>query len=400
MKEDTMLPSPAAVGRPHLGWDEERLARAALSRLVEPSDAELVRFLRGTSASEVLAALKRGALGTSRASHWAARLRRLDVEADIRAAEAVGARLVCPGDSEWPTSLGDLGDAEPIALWVRGARDLGDSVDRAVGVVGARACTAYGGGVAADLAASLAEQGWTVVSGGAYGIDASAHRGALAVGGTTVAVLASGIDRPYPPGNARLLDRIAAEGLVVSELPPGDHPTPRRFLVRNRLIAGLATGTVVVEASIRSGALSTAHRSLELGRPTMGVPGPVTSAMSEGIHHAIREFGMILVTKPGEVMDAVGEIGADLAPWPQGEVKASDALPAEVARVLEAVPRPRHRPIATDAVVTCVGLAGETVVAALGQLLARGFVQRVDGRWRRTALADQRSGRPSSGEGA
>lgn len=388
MREDATLPPPP-TGQPyHAGWDEERLARAALSRLVEPSDADLVRFLRRTSASELLAALKGGVLDTSRASHWAARLRRLDVGADIRAAEAVGARLVCPGDSEWPASLGDLGDAEPIALWVRGTPDLGDSLDRAVAVVGARACTAYGGGVAAELAASLAERGWTIVSGGAYGIDASAHRGTLAVGGTTVAVLASGVDRLYPPGNARLLDRIAAEGFVVSELPPGDHPTPRRFLVRNRLIAGLAAGTVVVEASIRSGALSTSHRSLELGRPTMGVPGPVTSAMSEGIHHAIREFGMILVTTAGEVVDAVGEIGADLAPWPQGEVKASDALPAEIARVLEAVPPPRHRPILTDAVVTSVGLAGDTVVAALGQLLARGFVQRVDGRWRRTPRPD------------
>lgn len=378
---------PAPPRRDVRCQDGDRLARAALSRLVEPPDAEMWRLLKGRSATEVLAALKAGALVSPRARHWSARLSKLDVEADVRAAEAVGARLVCPDDREWPAPLADLGDGEPIALWVRGSADLARSTARSVALVGARACTAYGASIAAELAASLAERGWTVVSGGAYGVDAASHRGALAVGGATMAVLASGLDQFYPPGNSRLLERIADEGLLVSELPPGDHPTRVRFLIRNRLIAALVAGTVVVEASIRSGALSTAHHSLRLGRPTMGVPGPVTSAMSAGVHHAIREFGMLLVTNAGEVVDAVGEIGADLAPWPRGDVKRSDGLPAQTARVLEAVPPPPHRPAATDAVVTSAGLAGQTVVSALGHLLAEGFVERLDGGWRRIGAA-------------
>jgi len=370
-----------------MSMSDDRLARAALTRLVEPPDPEMWRLLQGLTALEVLAALKAGALGSPRATHWSARLHKLDVEADVRAAETVGARLVCPEDREWPVQLADLGDGEPIALWVRGAGDLARSTARSVAVVGARACTAYGGSIAAELAASLAERGWSVVSGGAYGVDAAVHRGALAVGGTTVAVLASGVDQPYPPGNSRLLGRIAEEGLLVSELPPGDHPTRVRFLIRNRLIAALVAGTVVVEAAIRSGALSTAHHSLRLGRPTMGVPGPVTSAMSAGVHHALREFGLVLVTSAGEVVDAVGEVGADLAPWPRGEVKRSDGLPVQTARVLEAVPPPPHRPAGTDAVVVSAGLAGQTVVSALGHLLAEGLVERLDGGWRRTAAA-------------
>jgi DNA processing protein len=375
--------STAWAGR--AGWDEERVARAALSRLVEPADPDLVRLLRRHPAAEVLDALWRGALDAPRAPHWSARFHRLDVDADLRAADAVKARLVHPGDPEWPAGLQDLGDAEPVALWVRGTGDLAASVERAVAIVGARACTAYGGSVAAELGASLAERGWSIVSGGAHGVDACAHRGALAAGGTTIGILASGVDQPYPPGNARLLERIATEGLLVSELPPGEHPTRGRFLVRNRLIAALPAGTVVVEASARSGALSTAHRSLQLGRPTMGVPGPVTSAMSQGIHHAIREFGMVLVTGPDQVVDAVGAVGADLAPWPQGPTVPSDRLPSDAKRVLEAVPMPGRGPQDTESIAVAAGLAADAVMSALGRLAAEGFVERTDTGWRRTA---------------
>ncbi len=251
--------------------------------------------------------------------------------------------------------------------------------------MGARACTAYGGAVAAELAASLAERGWSIVSGGAYGVDASAHRGALAVGGTTIAIVACGVDQPYPPGNAQLLERIAVDGLLVGELPPGDHPTRGRFLVRNRLIAAMAAGTVVVEASVRSGALATAHRSLQLGRPTMGVPGPITSAMSTGVHHVIREFGVLLVTGPSEVVDAVGAMGTDLAPWPQGPEVITDALPPDAKRVLEAVPPRGRRPLDAESVASVAGLAVDAVISALGRLAVDGFVERIGTGWRRKA---------------
>ncbi|KIF67740.1 hypothetical protein HY68_02335, partial [Streptomyces sp. AcH 505] len=189
---------------------------------------------------------------------------------------ALGGRFVCPGDQEWPSQLDDLGAAAPIGLWVRGGPDLRLWALRSVAVVGARACTPYGAHMAAGLGAGLAERGWVVVSGGAFGVDAAAHRGALAAGGATVAVLACGVDVVYPRGHAELIARIAEQGLVIGELPPGDHPTRSRFILRNRVIAALTRGTVVVEAQYRSGSLVTARSAQRLGRHTIGVPTPLS----------------------------------------------------------------------------------------------------------------------------
>lgn len=191
-------------------------------------------------------------------------------------------------ESEWPAQLDDLGDGRPVGLWVRGRPSLRMWALRSVALVGARACTEYGAHMAATLGAGLAERGWVVVSGGAYGVDGAAHRGALAAGGATVAVLACGVDRPYPRGHTELITRIAEQGLVVGELPPGEHPTPSRFILRNRVIAALTRGTVVVEAAYRSGALVTARAAQRLGRFAMGVPGPVTSGLSAGVHELLR----------------------------------------------------------------------------------------------------------------
>ena len=151
-----------------------------------------------------------------------------------------GIRLICPGDAEWPGALDQLGQARPYALWLRGRADLRFACSRSVSIVGSRAATSYGGHVAGEIAADLGERGWAVVSGGAYGIDAAAHRGALAAEGVTIAVLACGVDYPYPAGHADLFAAIAAQGLVISEWPPGRHPARMRFLVRNRVIAALA----------------------------------------------------------------------------------------------------------------------------------------------------------------
>ena len=186
---------------------------------------------------------------------------------------------------------------------------------RAVAVVGARACTVYGEHVAGDLAAGLGDRGWTVVSGGAYGIDAAAHRGSLAVDAPTVAVLACGVDVAYPAAHDGLLRSVRAMGVVVSELPPGARPTRRRFLDRNRVIAALGRGTVVVEAALRSGALNTAGHADELSRTVMAVPGPVTSAASAGCHELLRARGAALVTDAADVLDLVGRPG-DRRPRP------------------------------------------------------------------------------------
>jgi DNA processing protein len=238
----------------------------------------------------------------------------------LRRAQRLGARLVVPGDSEWPAPVDDLAQLEPgtddidkhsappLCLWVRGDRSLSEAFTRSVAIVGARAATPYGTQVSSNLAQDLATGGWTIVSGGAFGVDAAAHRGALAAGGVTVAVLACGIDRPYPVGNAALFDQIISHGLLVSAWPPGAEPLRHRFNIRNWLTA-TSSGTVLVEGTARSGGVQTAGRALDLQRPAMVVPGPVTSVMSAGCHAVLRAHAAArLVTSASEVITELSRI--------------------------------------------------------------------------------------------
>jgi DNA processing protein len=359
--------------------DDERLARITLMRIAEPDDVELSAAL-SSGAADVVARLRAGSLPIKAAEACRRRLDGYDPLRDLELADASGARLVCPGDPEWPTQLDDLGLRGPFGLWVRGETDLRRAAVRSISVVGARAATGYGQTVATELAAGVAERGFAVVSGAAYGIDSAAHRGALAVAGVTVAVLACGVDVPYPRAHAALLCRIAADGCVVSELAPGVTPSRHRFLVRNRLIAALSAGTVVVEAGLRSGAGRTAEDALGLCRVLMGIPGPVTSVVSSGVHRMIREGGAILVTNVAEVIEAVGDIGADLAPVQRGPAALLDSLPGECRRVFDALPA--RRPADVLELARESGFGAEQVIAALGQLSALGLVERVDGGWR------------------
>ena len=254
-------------------------------------------------------------------------------------------------------------------------------VRRSVAVVGARACTPYGEHVAAEIGAGLADRGWTVVSGGAYGIDAAAHRGALAVDAPTVAVLACGVDVAYPAAHDRLLATVRAVGVVVSELPPGARPTRRRFLDRNRVIAALARGTVVVEAAVRSGALNTAGHAEGLSRTVMAVPGPVTSATSAGCHELLRTRAAALVTDAADVLDQVGDLVVDASEPRRGEQRPYDDLTRSHLRVLEALPVSRRA--GTDSVGRVAGLDAPTVLRALGLLVSPRAGGGGDGRWRR-----------------
>ncbi len=296
-----------------------------------------------------------------------------------------------PGTAEWPGQLDDLGDARPLGLWVRGGPSLRMWALRSVAVVGARACTEYGAHMAATLAAGLAERGWVVVSGGAYGIDGAAHRGALGAGGATAAVLACGVDRPYPPGHTALITRIAEQGLVVGELPPGDHPTPSRFILRNRVIAALTRGTVVVEAAHRSGSLVTARAARRLGRHVMGVPGPATSALSAGVHEMLRGDA-VLVGDAAEVVELVGAMG-ELPPERRGPVLPTDLLESRTRQVLAGLPG-RGRATAGE-----VALRAQTTqddaVARLYELRALGYVERHGDGWKltRQAMISVRGGR-------
>ncbi|MFG2502640.1 DNA-processing protein DprA [Streptomyces sp. NPDC048441] len=367
---------------------DERLARVALTRILEPGDEVGGRWLRKIGAAEVVRRLgtedeRPAGVTQMRWEGLRARAGKARPERDLAVARDAGVRFVCPGEAEWPAQLDDLGDARPIGLWVRGRPSLRIWALRSVAVVGARACTEYGAHMAASLGAGLAERGWVVVSGGAYGVDGAAHRGALGAGGATVAVLACGVDRPYPRGHAELIRRIAEQGLVVGELPPGDHPTPSRFILRNRVIAALTRGSVVVEAAYRSGALVTARCAQELGRFTMGVPGPATSGLSAGVHELLRGDG-VLVTDAAEVVELVGGMG-ELAPERRGPVVPRDLLAPDAARVLAALPgrgSASAREIALGA-----GTVVDEAVGRLYELRSLGFVERHGDGWQLTRQA-------------
>ncbi|MFJ7968071.1 DNA-processing protein DprA [Streptomyces sp. NPDC096324] len=366
----------------------ERRARATLSRVVEPGDEVCGRWIREVGAPEAVRWLY-GDLGQPRGMtdrRWAglrARAARAAPERDLALARDAGVRFICPGESEWPAQLDDLGDARPVGLWVRGRAGLRLWALRSVAVVGARACTEYGAHMAATLGAGLAERGWVVVSGGAYGIDGAAHRGALGAGGATVAVLACGVDRPYPRGHTGLITRIAEQGLVVGELPPGEHPTPSRFILRNRVIAALTRGTVVVEAAYRSGALVTARAAQRLGRFTMGVPGPATSALSAGVHELLRGEA-VLVSDAAEVAELVGAMG-ELAPDRRGPVLPRDLLHPDAVRVLAALPA--RDPAGTGEIARRAATSADDAVGRLYELRALGFVERHGDGWKLTRQA-------------
>src|SRR4051795_6764302 len=347
LDEDLADGGPAAVRR----------ARAWLSRAVEPGTIDFWRYVDTAGPVEAVRRVRSGTAPERIRALVGARVEQDESLADLRRAERCGARLIVPEDDEWPAlplhsltlatsdepddpraqSTRTLALVPPLALWVRGTGRLDELADRSVAIVGSRASTAYGEHVAAELGHQLAQRGWTVVSGGAYGIDGASHRGALAAGGPTMAVLACGVDRPYPSGHDALLGRIAVTGLLVSEWPPGTAPHGHRFLVRNRLIAALSRGTVVVEAAARSGAQATARRAQKLGRTVMVVPGPVTSAMSVGCHELLRTEDMraVLVAGAAHVIEAVGSIGADLADPPERPVTARDGLSDLAVRVLD-----------------------------------------------------------------
>ncbi|MGV2983892.1 DNA-processing protein DprA [Microbacterium sp. AGC85] len=313
---DTLLADTEAFAAARLARPDDdpaqTLARVSWGVIAEPGDGVAGALIARLGAVDAL----RVALDDSRFAlsdrvigeaqrRWRPRARQRDVVRSLQGAHEVGARLLLPGDPEWPESIDDLGEHAPVLLWVRG--DVGRlSMTERVSIVGARAASAYGESVASEFAGDLAASGTLVVSGGAYGIDGAAHRAALGVGGGTVAFLAGGVDRAYPAGHQQLFERIRSTGAMVSELPCGAAPTKWRFLARNRLIAALGMATVVVEAGWRSGSLNTAGHAAALGRPLGAVPGPVTSAASAGCHRLLREYDARCVTSTEEVRELLG----------------------------------------------------------------------------------------------
>lgn len=369
--------------------ERERSARILLAQWCEAGDQALGARVRERGAHAVVEEVLAGHSPLPTSTGLGARVSSGTTYDDAMArwvepawttAERIGARYVVPGDLEWPSQLDDLRDTAPLGLWLAGAGDLRLLALRSISVVGARSATAYGEGIARELGAHLAECGWLTVSGGAFGIDAAAHRGALAVGGATACVLAGGVDVPYPRSHADLLARIRDAGVLISEAPLGGAAMRHRFLTRNRIIAALSRGTVLVEAALRSGGRSTVREAGLLSRVVMAFPGPVTSPMSGGCHAVIRDETAQLVTSPREVLALVeGRLTSD-AP---GSADADDALGWRERRVLDAVPARRAAPLVNIARVAGLGLA--EAMTALGTLDALGLVQRAGEGWARRA---------------
>ncbi|MFC3999553.1 DNA-processing protein DprA [Nocardiopsis sediminis] len=376
---------------------DDAVSRACLTVVAGAGDPVMGALLDLHGASAVWGGLRGGGVlpapaGVRARAHgerwerWCRRASGLDPDQVLSAAADIGSRLVVPGDPEWPGQLDGLAERRPYALWVRGAHDLRNACLRSVAMVGSRAASAYGLHVAGDLAWALAARSWTCVSGGAYGIDSAAHRGALAGRAPTVAVLACGLDLCYPRGNESLFADIAARGTLVSEHPPGTAPTRHGFLVRNRIIAALTPGTVVVEAGLRSGALNTARHALDLCRVLMAVPGPVTSALSAGCHRLLREWRAACVTDATDVAEQVGHIGDDLRPG-GGTALARDALDDLARKVLDSVPARTGAGTAT--IASAAGLGLDLTLGRLGLLAAGGFIERCASGWRvRPGTAD------------
>jgi DNA processing protein len=359
----------------------EVFARGAWTGIAEPGDG-VAGALVATVGAPAALALVQGNSGIAEQpevreglARWRPRFDPDVAERAFRNAAHLGIRLLVPGDLEWPSGLDDLGPHAPLALWCLGGSDPLASLDRSIALVGARAATGYGERVATEAACGLADRGFAVVSGAAYGIDGSAHRAALASGGTTVAVLAGGLDRFYPSGHAQLLARIAREGAVLSELPCGFAPTKWRFLQRNRLIAAISCATVVLEAGARSGSLNTAGHAAALGRPLGAVPGSVFSATSAGCHRLLREYDAVCVRDAADM--------AELAGVPDGRLPLDGLEPAAdplEQRVLDALGR---TPRSTAELARRAGVSVSDARSALGLLQLGGGAEETALGWRR-----------------
>jgi DNA processing protein len=363
----------------------ERFARARWSAVAEPGDADAGRLIAAVGAARSIelldgasqpGALEQAAGGSfaDAVDRWRPRIRQVDSALHLRQAARFGARLVIPGDPEWPAGLDDLGVHAPPALWVRGDAALLGRLERSIAMVGARAATGYGEHVTIEAASGLVDRGFAILSGAAFGIDGAAHRAALASGGATVAFLAGGVDRFYPSAHETLLTRIVDRGAVVSEVPLGTAPTKWRFLQRNRLIAAASRATVVVEAGWRSGSLNTAGHAAQLGRPLGAVPGPVTSSASAGCHRLIREYDAVCVTSAQEMAELVDPTGAPT-------LFTGDPSP-ERTRVLDALTRSgRYVP----QIAAICGMSIDAVRAELGMLELDGLAVAGPTGWRKVS---------------
>ena len=310
---------------------------------------------------------------------WLPRLVLADVVSSFEVAAIVKARLLIPKSRFWPDQLSDLAEATPHCLWYRSNLDEPPTASASISIVGSRNSTSYGDWVTSEIVADCAARDLTIVSGGAYGIDATAHRSALANDQTTIAFLAGGIDRLYPSGNAAIFEKIIERGAAVAEQAPGASPTKWRFLQRNRLIAAMSSATIVVEAGQRSGALNTVTHALELGRSVGAVPGPITSQTSAGCNRIISEGLVSSICAPGEAADlALGKAGWFQAPF--------DGLGSYETRALDAM---TWGALPESQLASSAGLTARELSIALRQLSLLGHVKQTDKGWLKLPLESE-----------
>lgn len=282
--------------------NEEKSARLELFAAIEGGSSFWSSEITQQGAHQTLLRIKDGFYRSSKAEKTLAQMHPGGAAALLESIENAGGIFITPEDATWPEQLEDLA-TPPIGLVVKGKVEALKA--RSIAIVGTRNPTPYGARIASDFAAGFVDREWSIVSGGAYGIDTHAHKGALIAEGITIAVIASGIDINYPAGNERLFAEIAELGAIVSEVMPGTPAFPSRFLTRNRIIAALSMSTLVVEAAFRSGSLRTARDAAELMRPVMAIPGPINSPTSEGTHRLIGERAAEIVTSVSDAVELI-----------------------------------------------------------------------------------------------
>ena len=366
----------------------EILARAAFSVITEPGDRFAGWLLNRYPAVDIIECLQQGyqfeelldsqarvalfekfgdlaTLFAAAKERWQPRFAFKTVLAALDAARHLRAQLITPLSPNWPSGLGLLDEAAPHCLWFKGDSRLFALSARSISIVGSRLATSYGEYVTTEVVSESVSNSLAVISGGAYGIDAIAHRATLAVDGFTIAVLAGGIDRLYPAGNFELLQKIGEQNLLITEQAPGSSPTKWRFLQRNRIIAALGSATVVVEAGIRSGALSTANHANQIGRKVGAFPGRIDSPQSAGCHELIRGSGAVLLGSAAQAIDLATDSAEVLEPFAQGlgqlETRLLDALTTKPQRL--------------ERLAVKAGLTSHELTIALGQLQLQGLVQ-------------------------
>jgi DNA processing protein len=399
---DLMLPlNPVDEGE-HLDSAIERFAWLVWSAVCEPGDSFAGLLVQTLGAAEVLVGeleqvspveyrskLVEGGVDpdvlnlkgdfaevlTQSRQRWQPRINFGAVAEVIEDATSAGISFIGQNSGGWPNALRGLDRHQPMGLWFRGKPEVLQELDSSISIVGSRVSTPYGEWATDDLVAGIVQAGYATVSGGAYGIDARAHKATLASAGTTVSIMAGGLARLYPSGHKQLFEEIASTGLLLAELPPKAEPTKWRFLQRNRLIAALGMATVLIEAAPRSGALSTAARAVQLEKPVGAVPGPINAASSQGCHELIKAGQAELVTNANDVVRLAAGLGLAFEEQSQTrgalETRALDALGFGSKTAAQ--------------IRTKAGLTESEVQLALSSLALDGLIGNVEGKWKRLA---------------